>query len=88
MITVERPGEEELKTIGVRDWPVWEKEESEFPWEYSMEEVCFILSGEATVFPETGEPVTIVPGDLVTFPVGMKCVWKITVPIRKHYEFR
>ncbi len=88
MITVERPGEEKLKAIGVRDWSVWEKEVSEFPWEYDMEEICYILSGEATIMPETGDPVTIIPGDLVTFPVGLKCVWKVTEPIKKHYDFR
>jgi uncharacterized cupin superfamily protein len=88
MITVVRPGEEELKTLGVRYWPVWEKEVSEFLWEYDMEEVCFILSGGATITPETGDTVTIVPGDLVTFPVGIKCTWRITAPIRKHYDFR
>jgi uncharacterized cupin superfamily protein len=52
-----------------------------------MTEVCYILDGEVTVTPEGGEPVTIRPGDLVTFPNGLSCTWKITKDIRKHYNF-
>ncbi|MFV9616801.1 MAG: cupin domain-containing protein [Gammaproteobacteria bacterium] len=26
-------------------------------------------------------------GDMVFFPKGMKCVWKIIEPIEKHYIF-
>lgn len=53
-----------------------------------MEEVCCILSGEVTITPERGDPTKIIAGDLVTFPMGMKCVWKISEPVKKHYEFR
>lgn len=88
MIGIERPDEKGLSKKGVRSWPVWEKEVSEFPWEYGMEEICFILEGEATITPEKGDPVNIKPGDLVTFPRGLKCRWEITSPIRKHYDFR
>ncbi len=88
MIKVERPDEKRLLELDVTSWSVWEKEISEFPWEYDMEEVCYILSGKATITPERGDPAKIIPGDLVTFPMGMKCVWKITEPIKKHYDFR
>jgi uncharacterized cupin superfamily protein len=87
-IKVERnPDEARLKELGVRDWPIWTKEASEFPWEYDAEEVCYILEGEVTVTPDGGEPVHIRPGDLVRFPRGMTCTWKITRDIRKHYDF-
>ena len=88
MISIERPDEMKLRETGVFSWPVWEKEVSEFPWMYNMEEVCYILEGEATITPENGRPVTIKHGDLVSFPRGMKCRWEITSPIRKHYDFR
>ncbi|NET86216.1 MAG: cupin domain-containing protein, partial [Moorea sp. SIO1F2] len=26
-------------------------------------------------------------GDLVTFPAGMSCTWKILSNVRKHYQF-
>lgn len=87
-IKIERnPGEERLRELGVRDWPIWTKEVSEFPWEYDATEVCYILEGEVTVTPDGGKPVHIRAGDLVTFPKGMTCTWKITQDIRKHYDF-
>jgi uncharacterized cupin superfamily protein len=87
-ITVERnPGEEVLDEMGVRDWPIWTKEVSEFPWSYDMTETCYVLEGRVVVTPDGGEPVEIQPGDLVTFPVGMSCRWKVVEPIRKHYNF-
>jgi len=76
-----------LDVLYVDDWPVWNKEESEFDWEYDKTETCYIIEGEAIVTPENGEAVTITAGDMVTFPKGMKCVWKITEAIEKHYKF-
>jgi uncharacterized cupin superfamily protein len=87
-ITVERnPGEEKLDEMGVRSWPIWTKEASEFPWSYDATETCYVLEGRVVVTPDGGEPVEIQPGDLVTFPEGMSCTWRITEPIRKHYTF-
>jgi uncharacterized cupin superfamily protein len=76
-----------LESRGVFDWPIWEKEVSRFDWTYDSAESCYILAGEVTVTPGGGEPVHIVAGDFVTFPAGMRCVWDITAPIRKHYQF-
>jgi uncharacterized cupin superfamily protein len=88
MITVNHnPTENELKALGVTDWPIWSKEVSRFDWTYDAEETCYVLEGDVTVTPEGGEPVTIGRGDLVTFPKGMRCVWDISAPIRKHYRF-
>jgi hypothetical protein len=39
------------------------------------------------VTPQGGEAVTVGQGDLVTFPDGMSCTWKVTKPVRKHYRF-
>ena len=87
MIHVEKPSEEKLKQLGVRSWPVWTKEESEFPWEYDEKETCYILEGDVTVTPESGEPVRFGKGDLVVFPEGLKCRWKIHKAVKKHYRF-
>jgi len=76
-----------LDVLYVDDWPVWTKDISEFDWEYDVTETCYILEGEAIVTPVGKEPVTIKSGDMVTFPKGMKCVWKIIEPIEKHYTF-
>ncbi len=87
MIHVEKPSKEKLQQLGVEDWPIWKKEVSEFYWEYDETETCYLLEGEVVVTPENGNPVSFGKGDLVIFPVGMKCRWKITKAVRKHYRF-
>ncbi len=77
-----------LDTLAVDSWPIWTKEVSTFDWTYDQTETCYILEGEVTVTPDGGEPVTITEGDLVTFPAGMSCTWKITSDIKKHYIFK
>ncbi|MGD8484936.1 MAG: cupin domain-containing protein [Thioalkalispiraceae bacterium] len=81
------PSEAKLDVMGVYNWPTWKKEASTFPWSYDQQETCYILHGEVVVTPENGEPVTIVQGDLVTFPRGMNCTWEIKQDIKKHYNF-
>lgn len=85
-IIVEKPDKTKLDELGVESWPIWEKEASSFPWSYSDKETCYILEGKATVEPDGGEAVEFGAGDLVVFPEGMSCTWKITSPIRKHYK--
>lgn len=81
------PSEERLRELGVRGWPIWTKEASEFPWSYDQQERCYIVEGEVVVTPDGGSPVTIGQGDVVTFPRGMSCTWHVRSPIRKHYRF-
>ena len=85
MITVRKPNENEIREF--ETWPVWEKEESEFDWEYSDKETCYILQGKAQVFDENGAIlVEFGKGDLVVFPPGLRCKWKILENMRKHYN--
>ena len=85
---IHNPDEKILKDTGVRNWPIWTKEPSEFPWHYDMEETCYLLEGKVTVTPKDGQSVEIQAGDLVTFPKGMACKWKIHEGVRKHYTFK
>ena len=86
-ITVEpHPNAERLASLGVDHWPVWEKEVSEFPWEFIGDETSYILEGRAIITPEGGEPVEISKGNLVTFRSELMCIWKIIEPIRKRYH--
>lgn len=82
-----KPDPERLESDGVFDWPIWEKEASEFPWEYDAAETCYFLKGDVVVTPEGGAPVEMGAGDLVTFPAGMRCTWKIRSDVKKHYNF-
>jgi len=81
------PSAEWLQRLGVRQWDIWEKEISEFPWHYDEPERCYFLAGAVIVTPAGGVPVSITKGDFVTFPVGLSCTWKVLQPVRKHYRF-
>jgi uncharacterized protein len=87
IVVEKQAGEDRLKSLGVRSWPIWTKEASTFPWEYDEPETCYFLEGDVIVTPDGGEPVQFGKGDLVTFPTGMSCSWKILKDVRKHYRF-
>ncbi|KAI9132878.1 cupin domain-containing protein [Acaryochloris sp. CCMEE 5410] len=82
-----QPSVDRLQELRVLNWPIWSKEESEFPWTYDESETCYFLQGEVVVTPDGGEPATMGKGDLVTFPAGMSCTWTIQSAVRKHYRF-
>ena len=88
-IRIEKPDKTKLERLEVFSWPIWEKEISTFDWHYDTKETCYILEGKVKVEPKdkVGEFVEFGPGDLVTFPEGMDCVWNISAPVRKHYKF-
>ena len=81
------PNPERLKELGISCWHIQTKEVSEFPWEYDAQETCYFLEGDLIISPVSGESVEVGKGDLVTFPKGMSCTWKIKKGIRKHYWF-
>jgi uncharacterized cupin superfamily protein len=67
--------------------PTWGCDVSEFDWYYDSEETCLLTKGEVTVLYDD-ESVTFSAGDMVTFPKGLSCVWKVTLPVEKHYIFK
>ena len=81
------PDSSRLNSLHVFDWPIWTKEISEFPWEYDAQETCYFLEGEVIVTPENQSPVKLNKNDLVIFPSGMNCTWKILKDVKKHYKF-
>jgi uncharacterized protein len=40
-----------------------------------------------TVTCPDGETAQVGKGDLVTFPEGLSCTWKISQDVKKHYRF-
>jgi len=87
-ITIEHnPSEDRLKELGVSGWPIWEKEISTFPIDFDETETAYVLEGEIVVTPADGEPVQIVPGDLVSFHAGLDSEWEVVKPLRKHYSY-
>lgn len=86
MIDVKKLSDEQIATHNIKSWPIWTCEVSEFDWEYSERESCLLLEGEVEVSGDFGS-VTFGIGDYVVFPRGLKCRWKVTKPVRKHYSF-
>lgn len=81
------PDTARLDDLGVLSWPIWTCEPSEFPWTYDERETCYFLDGRVVVTPDGGDPITMGKGDLVTFPAGLSCTWKVEKAVRKHYSF-
>ena len=49
--------------------------------------IGYIFDGEVTVTPSEGSvAVSFQAGDLVTFPAGLTCKWKIKKALLKHYQ--
>jgi len=59
---------------------------SEFDWYYDTNETCYFLEGKVEVTTEDGKKIIVRKGDLVTFPKGLKCRWKVIEPVKKHYN--
>ena len=85
-VIIEKLSNDEISKRGIKSWPIWTKEISEFDWFYDSDEECLILEGEVDVTTPEGV-YTVKTGDFVTFKQGLKCVWKVKKPIRKHYNF-
>ena len=85
-VKIEKLPDEKITELGIKAWPIWTCEVSEFDWEYGEKESCLLLEGEVEVSSEF-ESVQFSAGDYVVFPKGLKCRWKVTKPVRKHYSF-
>ncbi len=85
-VIIEKLTEAEIEKRKIKSWPIWTKEVSRFDWFYDSEEECLILEGEFVVHTDEGD-YSIKPDDFVTFKKGLKCIWEVKKPIRKHYNF-
>ncbi len=78
-IIVKQLSENEIQEKGIRSWSTWSCDKSEFPWEYSEKESCYIMEGQVEVTTESGETVV--------FPQGLKCTWKVNQAVYKYFLF-
>ena len=85
-IKIEKLTDNEIAERKIRSWPIWTCGTSEFDWEYDTQESCLLLEGDVEVKTDF-ETVNFSAGDYVVFPRGLKCRWKVTKPVRKHYSF-
>ena len=56
-------------------------------WEYGSNETAYVKEGQVQVTTEHGQDVEFEAGDVVHFPKGLKCTWKVLKPIRKVFTF-
>ena len=84
-IIVKKPTESE-RAVMLKE-PVWECDVSEFNWHYDSEETCLLIHGEVEVT-YANTSVRFGAGDMVIFPKGLTCVWKVTKAVKKHYVFK
>ena len=77
---------EQAEDMGISSWSIWTCEESEFDWEYTENESCYLLDGEVEVR-TNWENVKFGKGDFVKFPKGLQCKWKVAKAVKKHYQF-
>jgi uncharacterized cupin superfamily protein len=86
-ISIQKLDLEALVKRDVFSWDVWEKEVSTFEYYYDEQESCYFTEGSATIADETGTVYFVTKGDFVVFPKGMRCVWNITEPVKKYFQF-
>ena len=86
-IIVKQLSENEIQEKRIRSWSIWSCDKSEFPWEYSEKESCYIMEGQVEVTTESGETVSFGPSDFVVFPQGLKCTWKVNQAVYKYFLF-
>ena len=75
-----------IKELKMDTWPVWESPVTEFDWHYDDNETCLFLEGSVTVVGGASE-TAIKAGDIVVFPRGLSCRWKVHKAVKKHYFF-
>lgn len=81
------PSEARLQELGVANWEIWDCPVTEFRLDFDETEKAYLLEGEIVVTPDGEPPVTVVAGDYVEFPAGLKSFWQVTKPLRKHYSY-
>lgn len=86
MIKKRKITEKEIQEKGILEWPIWEKEVSNFDWKYDDVENCYIIAGEVVIKTQDQE-IKLEIGDFCEFPKDLCCHWDIIKPIKKHYTF-
>lgn len=67
---------------------LWECTAGRFKRTCGVDEIVFILEGEATVREETGAVHDLRPGDVAYFPLGLELRWDIPHYVRKFFVIR
>ena len=61
----------------------WSCTKGRFRWQYYVDEMLHILSGEVIITDESGGERRLGPGDTAFFPAGSSSIWQVTQDLRK-----
>ena len=64
---------------------VWQCTPGVFMLTHPGETIC-LVEGRATITPEGGEPVIVVPGEVVFLPEGMRARWEVHETVKKAFH--
>src|ERR1700681_4947622 len=62
---------------------VWSCSKGQFRWQYLVDEMLQVLSGEVFITDHTNTERRLGPGDTAFFPAGCWSVWRVTQDVRK-----
>lgn len=63
---------------------LWRSEPQTFPYPFNADETIHALEGELIIdLVESGEKVTLKPGDVASFTKGTKSTWTVAEPFKK-----
>lgn len=62
---------------------VWSCTRGRFRWQYDVDEMVQILSGEVVITDHNGRERRLTDGDTAFFPAGTWSVWQVTEDVRK-----
>jgi uncharacterized protein len=68
---------------GAMTMVVWSCTTGMFRWQYLVDEMVHILSGEVFIVDHVGTQRRFGPGDVAFFPAGSWSVWRVTEDVRK-----
>ena len=68
---------------------LWSCEPGKFEWTFSWDEFVHVLEGEVEITEDgTDNTITLRPGDMAHFPLGMKTRWHVKQKVRKFFVIR
>ena len=68
---------------------LWSCESGKFEWTFEWDEFVHVLEGEVDITEDgTDHTVTLGPGDVAHFPLGMKTHWHVRQAVRKFFVIR
>ena len=68
---------------------LWSCEPGKFEWTFGWDEFVHVLEGEVDITEDgADEPITLQPGGMAHFALGMKTHWHVKKTVRKFFVIR